>query len=62
MAGVVSEGILTMMVGWLMNLIHVNMLFYSLSFFGLLMWILRIYCLNLIQKQVKELEHHEMGI
>lgn len=41
MAGVVSEGVLTMFVGVLMEWIHVNMLFYSLSLVALLMWMLQ---------------------
>ena len=62
MAGVVSEGILTMFVGWLMKWFHVNLLFYSLTFFGLAMWIIRSYCLKLIDKQLKSLQESEMGV
>ena len=61
MAGVVAEGVLTMFVGWLMSWIHPNMLFYSLSFFGLLMWFIRLYCLHLIDKQLEELDKNGMG-
>ncbi len=52
MAGVVSEGILTMFVGALMEWIHVNMLFYSLGLVALLMWVLQSYSMGLIEQQV----------
>ena len=48
MAGVISEGILAMVVGWLMEMIHENMLFYSLSLFGVIMLLLRNFCMGLI--------------
>lgn len=44
MCGVVAEGVLTMLVGILMELVHVNMLFVSLSFMAMIMWLLRLYC------------------
>ena len=40
-AGVISEGVLTMIVGLLMQYFHVNMLLFSLTFIALLLWILR---------------------
>lgn len=48
MAGVVSEGILTMFVGTLMDWIHLNMLFYSLSLVAFIMWLLHKYSMRLI--------------
>ena len=61
MSGVLAEGIVTMFVGWLMKWIHPNMLFYSLSFIGVMMWFIRLYCLHLIDQQLKDLERNEMG-
>ena len=48
MVGMISEGVLTMCVGWLMKWFHVNMFFYSLIFFALMMWFIRLYSLYLI--------------
>jgi len=61
MAGVVSEGLLTMFVGWLMDWFSPNMLFYSLSFFALLMWFIRLYCLKLIDRQLDSLKSSGLG-
>ena len=61
MTGVISEGILTMFVGWLMELFHVNMLFYSLTFFALLMWFIRRFCLHLMDQQMTSLKENELG-
>lgn len=48
MAGVVSEGIVTMLVGFLMLWIHVDMLFYSLIVIALVMWLTRLQSMHLI--------------
>lgn len=56
MTGVVSEGILTMFVGALMNWIHVNMLFYSLSVVALIMWFLLKGSMHLIYSQKEQLK------
>lgn len=61
MAGVVSEGILTMFVGWLMDWFSPNMLFYSLSIFALLMYFIRLYCLYLIDQHLLKLKNSELG-
>lgn len=55
-AGVVSEGVLTMIVGKLMEWIHVYMLFYSICLFTLAMWLIRLYSLELIDKQKRSME------
>jgi hypothetical protein len=61
MAGVVSEGMLTMFVGWLMDWLSPNMLFYSLSTFALLMWFIRLICLELIDRQLESLKSSGLG-
>ena len=60
MAGVISEGILTMAVGWLMEMIHENMLFYSLSLFGVAMLLVRTFCMDLIYKQLLMLKGNDL--
>ena len=60
MAGVISEGILTMAVGWLMEAIHENMLFYSLSLFGVVMLFIRTFCMGLISQQVIFLKGNDL--
>ena len=61
MAGVISEGVLTMSVGWMMKYFHVNSLFYSLLFFAIAMWLTRLYCLHLINKQLESMRINELG-
>jgi fucose permease len=61
MSGVLAEGVLTMFVGWLMKWIHPNMLFYSLSAMGVMMWFIRLYCLHLMERQLEGLEKSELG-
>jgi fucose permease len=55
-AGVLSEGLLTMFVGLLMQWVHINVLFYSISVVAVLMWLLRKYCLHLIEQQKNKVE------
>ena len=62
MAGVISEGMLTMCVGWLMKWFHVNLFFYSLIFFGLAMWFIRLYSLHLMDIQIKSLKENDVGV
>ena len=62
MAGVVSEGVLTMLVGWLMELFHPNMLFYALTAVAALMWFIRLFSLQLIGRQTKDLQESELGV
>lgn len=50
----VAEGVLTMMIGKLMEWIHVNMLFYSISLLGILMLWIRYYSLSLISEQISK--------
>ena len=54
-AGVISQGILTSLVGYLMQRIHINVLFVSLSVTAILMLVIRHFCLQLIQKQKKDI-------
>lgn len=51
-----------MIIGKMMEWIHVNMLFYSIAIFTAVMWLLRYYSLGLIDKQKQEMEEGEMGI
>ena len=48
--GVIAEGILTMFVGILMEHIHINILFYALIVFAVIMWIDRYICIILFKK------------
>lgn len=55
-AGVVSEGIVTMIIGKLIEWVSVNMLFYSISFFALVMWLIRHYSLQLVDAQKQAIQ------
>ena len=52
--GVVSEGILTALVGKLMSWVHPDMFFYSLIMMSVAMWLICRYCFHLIRKQKEE--------
>jgi hypothetical protein len=53
---------LTMLVGWFMDWIHINMLFYSLTVFAIAMWLLRLYGLHLITVQKQEMAVNDLGM
>ena len=50
-AGVLSEGVLTTLVGVLIDWIHPNMFFYCLVAFSGMMWLVYQYCFHLIHDQ-----------
>ena len=51
-----------MFVGWLMKWFNPNMLFYSLTVVVAIMWFIRLFSLQLIDKQTKELQVNELGV
>jgi xanthine/uracil permease len=61
MAGVIAEGVLTMFVGILMDWFSVNMLFYALSLVACVMWIVRYYCVTLIDNQKIRIKNDELS-
>lgn len=61
-AGVVSEGVLVMIVGKMMEWIHINMLFYSLTVCAVILWLLRFYSLCLIENQKKKIQNGDISI
>ncbi len=61
-AGVVSEGVLVMIVGKMMEWIHINMLFYSLTVCAVILWLLRYYSLHLIENQKKKIQNGDISI
>ena len=56
MAGAISEGVMTMLVGWLMSIIHINMLFYYITILAVIMLLNHIYCNTLIAEQKESLQ------
>ena len=53
---------LTMFVGWLMKWFNPNMLFYSLTVVAAIIWFIYLFCLQLIKKQIKDLQESELGV